>query len=243
MDALSLVLRSLKQQTQCPSSIVVADDGSGPDLRHILGEFSDLPIVVSWQPDAGFRAARTRNLGLLKINTPYVIFIDGDCICPPQFVQNHPSLASPKKIVTGGRVLLTESETAHVLKRGLKPRDRIFSHTKFKSVPLGFLRDLNPKSTRGIKTCNLGLFLADALLVDGFDEGYTGWGLEDSDFVERLLHKGLTVRNGRLKACVAHLYHPEESGKRLSPNASRLERVMGDPSSVLPSQSVFGERE
>jgi len=46
-----------------------------------------------------------------------------------------------------------------------------------------------------------------------------------------------------LKACVAHLYHPEESGKRLSPNASRLERVMGDPSSVLPSQSVFGERE
>lgn len=242
MDALSLVLHSLQLQTQCPSSIVVADDGSGPDLRHIVGEFSDLPIVVSWQPDAGFRAARARNLGLSKLTDTYVIFIDGDCICPPQFIQNHLSLASPRKIVTGGRVLLTENETARILKRGLVTLDDMFSPVKFRSAPLGFFRDLNPRSTQGVKTCNLGLFLSDVLAVGGFDESYKGWGLEDSDFVERLLHNGLTIRNGRLRVCVAHLYHPEEKGKRLSPNTARLERVTNDPSCILPTRSLFVER-
>ena len=88
-EALDLVLQSVIKQTCLPSQIVIADDGSQTDTDSVVSRYKkDLPIEITWQPDRDFRAARATNLALLRIKHDYVIFIDGDCLLPPNFVCN-----------------------------------------------------------------------------------------------------------------------------------------------------------
>jgi 23S rRNA A2030 N6-methylase RlmJ len=62
--------------------------------------------------------------------------------------------------------------------------------------------------------------------VDGFDCAYTGWGLEDSDLVVRLLHAGVQRKDGRFATGVLHLWHPQNDRSQLPANRTRLDEVM-----------------
>lgn len=236
-DALELVLRSVAQQTVKADQVIIADDGSTDETAALIQRWqAQLPVRHAWQPDEGFRAARARNLAIEQATADQLLFIDGDCVLPPSFVHAHGALSRPKAIVAGGRVLLSEAETAHVLEQpdGALPS---FSHWKLRTWPLGVLRDLQPAHWQTVRTCNVGVSRADAIAVGGFDESYLGWGLEDSDFVVRLLHSGCRIRQARLAASVVHLYHPEQPRDAVSRNEARFQRVLIDPSVILPTQS------
>ena len=75
-------------------------------------------------------------------------------------------------------------------------------------------------------TCNLAVWRKDLLAVNGFDEEYQGWGLEDSDLAIRLLHAGLRRRSARFAAPVVHLWHRENDRGTLAENRRRLEAVL-----------------
>ena len=212
-DFLKLVLESVMRQTRRPDQILIADDGSDQEtLRCISPYKSALPIIHTWQPDSDFRAARSRNLSLSRVTNEYVVMIDGDCLIPTNFIESHLQLAQSGTIVSGGRKLCSRLETDLVL-RGEKATDQIFKDFKFYRLPLGFLRSIGKTNWEKVRTCNLGGHLADLLLADGFDETFTGWGLEDSDLIWRLLERGVTIKSARFFACVAHLYHEEPDNK------------------------------
>jgi len=241
-DALHLVLRSVAQQIVKVDQVIVADDGSTIETAAVIERWkTELPLAHAWQPDQGFRAARARNVAIEQATAKYLIFIDGDCVLPPWFIEAHLTLRREKSIVAGGRVLLSAEETASALARvsGALPS---FSHWKLKSWPLGVLRDLQPTQWRIVRTCNLGVSRTDALAVAGFDESYVGWGREDSDFVVRLLHAGCRIRQARLAASVVHLYHAEQPRDAVSRNDERFQRVLNDPSIILPQQSRLVSR-
>ena len=66
-DALDWVLGSVAQQDSLPHEVIVADDGSSGNTRDIIEKWrKELNILHCWQPDDGFRAARVRNLAILK---------------------------------------------------------------------------------------------------------------------------------------------------------------------------------
>ena len=75
-------------------------------------------------------------------------------------------------------------------------------------------------------TCNLSAWRTDLLRVNGFDEAYSGWGLEDSDLVIRLLHAGVRHKNARFAAPVFHLWHRENDRSRLPENQRMLEDLL-----------------
>jgi glycosyltransferase involved in cell wall biosynthesis len=87
------------------------------------------------------------------------------------------------------------------------------------------LRDGRPRDESLVRTCNLSLSLQDFERVGGFDEGFVGWGLEDTDFALRLIQQGVSVRSGRFATNVYHLWHAERSRDQLQVNAARLERT------------------
>ena len=74
----------------------------------------------------------------------------------------------------------------------------------------------------GVKTCNLAAWRDDLVRVNGLDEAYSGWGLEDSDLVVRLLHAGVAHKSARYAAPVLHLWHAENDRGRLPENRQRL---------------------
>jgi GT2 family glycosyltransferase len=89
----------------------------------------------------------------------------------------------------------------------------------------GVFRKLQPGRWKGVKTCNLSVWREDLERVNGLDESYSGWGLEDSDLVIRLLHAGVRHKSARFAAPLFHLWHAENDRSRLADNAQRLQAL------------------
>lgn len=242
-DALSVVLEAYLAQTDTDFELLVADDGSTPDTAAVMHGFqvrANFPIRHVWQEDKGFRASAIRNRALAATTADYIVFTDGDCIPSTGFVAAQRALAEPGWFLSGNRVLLSESFTQKILD-GQRPiftwsRAQLLSAVLRGDInrwlPLlqlpdwNWLRKSSPQRWQGAKTCNLGVWRADLLRVNGLDESYTGWGLEDSDLVIRLLRAGVRHKSGRFAAPVFHLWHRVNDRDNLAENRLRLEAVL-----------------
>jgi glycosyltransferase involved in cell wall biosynthesis len=241
-DALGAVLRSLSCQTDRNFEIVIADDGSGPQTREVIESQmpkGGAPLKHVWQEDRGFRLAEIRNRAITVSAGDYLIFLDGDCIAPPDFIAAHRALAEPGYFVGGNRVLLFEKLTRHILTNNLEPEgwslgtwamrrangdiNRLFP---LLSLPLGPLRMRLSDQWEGVRGGNFAFFRADLDRVDGFETSFVGWGLEDSDIVIRMIRAGVKRKDGRFATGVLHLWHPEADRGQLPANQARLDDLI-----------------
>ena len=238
-DALNLVLESVTKQARLADEVIICDDGSDSKTSAIIASwYNQLPIRHAWCTDINFRAALTRNLGILKSQAEILIFVDGDCLLPPTFIESHLKLVQTGYVVSGGRHLLSDEQTQAVLNGSLAPVE-VYNNWKFVGWSLGPLRDFRPKNWESVRSCNFSIYREDTLRIAGFDESYMGWGREDSDFVVRLIHAGVKIRSGRLAACVVHLYHPERPRDRLSVNDKRFSEALNNPTHVMAKSSIL----
>ena len=218
-EALKLSLKSVLKQSRLPDEIIIADDGSvettAECIRQIAADFP-IPILHSWQPDEGFRAAMSRNRAIAMAKGEYFVMIDGDIIMQPDFIQDHIDAAKKGFFVQGGRILIGR-ELSHALLngkhvlfgfriKGIRNRkNTIHSHL------LSSIFSSTTNSLKGIKTCNFALFKNDAFKVNGFDNTFVGWGREDSEFANRLLCSGLKRKTIHFSAIAYHIFHNENT--------------------------------
>ena len=240
-DALDVVLRALSRQTDRAFEVMVADDGSGSSTRAVVERRiaqADIPIRHVWQEDRGFRLAEIRNRAIRASSGSYCIILDGDCIPRPNFIAVHRRLAEPGWFVTGNRVLMSRELTEQILAQqgeaeryglqewiALRCRGKINRLAPLLSLPLGPLRRLRSGAWRGARACNLAVWRRDLDLVDGFDASYSGWGLEDSDLLIRLMRAGIRRKDGNFATGVLHLWHPENDRSLLPDNQRRLDAI------------------
>lgn len=244
-DALERVLDACLAQSDRHFEIVIADDGSGEPTRTLVEQFaqrSPIPIAHAWQPDEGFRAAASRNLGVARSRGEYLVFLDGDCVPQRNFIARHRALAAPGMLVTGSRILLAQSLTTRALTQRLALTDQSVSFwlrqrmagQVNKVIPLLVqLPDLPQRRVngfvwRGIKTCNLGAWRSDVVAVNGFDETFVGWGHEDADLVARLHNAGVQRKNGFWATEVLHLWHAQAARDREGPNYAKVLARLAD---------------
>jgi glycosyltransferase involved in cell wall biosynthesis len=241
-DALDAVLRSLARQTDRNFEVLVADDGSGQDTRNVVAEWSArMPVALRhiWQEDRGFRLAEIRNRAIQASAGDYFIFLDGDCVARRDFVAAHRRLAQAGWFVAGNRVLLSPQLTYTILVNAHEPETwglRRLARERMRggvnrllpvfSLPLGGLRRVTADDWIGARGANLAVARADVEKVDGFDASFGSWGLEDSDFVIRLLHAGVRRKDGRFATGVFHLWHPEADRSGLMDNQRRLDDLL-----------------
>lgn len=241
-DALAAVLAGYFDQSRMDFELLIADDGSRDDTRALVesqAKSAPCPLRHVWQVDNGFRAGAARNRAVARTEADYLIFTDGDCIPARHFVQQHHTLAESGYFLSGNRVLLSESFTQTVLAKGV-PIQRWHTARWLRTwagrgvnrwlplltLPDGRLRKRNPGQWHGVKTCNLSLWRADFMRVNGFDESYSGWGLEDSDLAIRLIRAGIRHKSARLAAPVFHLWHRENDRSRLDQNQKLLDEIL-----------------
>lgn len=241
-DALAAVLEGYCGQSDHDFGLVVADDGSKEETAEVVRQFArraPFSLTHIWQEDRGFRAAAIRNRAVASTSADYIIFTDGDCVPSRHFVCAHKRLAEPGYFLGSNRVLLAAELTNRVVHERLLihawggiewvlswSRREINRVLPLMTLPDGGFRKWSPGRWKGIKTCNLSVWRADLIRVNGLDESYEGWGLEDSDLIIRLLHAGVKHKNARFAATVFHLWHPEQDRMRLPTNQKRLDELL-----------------
>jgi glycosyltransferase involved in cell wall biosynthesis len=192
---LERVLESaVTQRVDRPFEIIVCDDGSTDGvltslIRIISGRHVDFRYV--WQPNEGFRPARSRNNGMRMATGDLLVFVDGDTILAPSLLADHCQL----------------HQDAGVLGCGLRKNIVVETVGDLEHLPAASLlaQDDPPESEeqqqrRWLDTatpwmaCLGGNFSVRRNDCLPFDERFTSWGSEDRDLAFRLCRRGLTPR-------------------------------------------------
>lgn len=228
---LRLILDALRMQSVGDFEVVIADDGSSREtvdaIRDYIEAHPELKIIHSWHPDEGWRKNIALNEAVRKASGDYLIFIDGDCIPHPRFVEDHLALAQRQRVVAGRRVDLPRKVSGEIEKMEALPEEysgligkKILSNL-FVSFgeTAGVLKRLARFQVRngripgmkrgGILGCNFSLYREDFEKVNGFDERYLAPGTgEDTDIDLRLTNAGIQAWKVARAALTYHRNHP-----------------------------------
>lgn len=235
-QALDLVLQSIRIQSLLPNEVIIADDGSKKatsDLIALYQKNFPVPLIHSWQEDRGFRLSRSRNLAIAKAKGDYIVMVDGDMILHPHFIRDHNQTAKPHQFIQGRRVILTKSRSQQAF---VNQKCRFFPlmsglNNKINAISIPFLSAMfsplfSKQSYSSVRGCNMSMWRADLIAVNGFNEDFEGWGREDSELVLRMLNRGIKRYDLRLGAVAYHLYHPDKDRSQLNKNDEFLTKAI-----------------
>lgn len=218
-EALELLLISITKQTVLPDEVIIADDGSKNETRDLIMKFQKIfpvPLHHIWHEDKGNRKPKIMNKAIAKAKGEYIIEIDGDIIMHKNFVEDHLTFAQKNVYLYGSRVniqkkivskIFTEKITSfHFFSDGIKKRGR----TIHLPVYMNFIKLTQQRSSK-LRGCNMSFWKDDFIKVNGFNENLVGWGIDDSELIQRFHNIGICGK--RLKFCgiAFHIYHKEQS--------------------------------
>lgn len=224
--ALDIILSSLKTQTCTNFEVIISEDGQSEAISNCIENHSnsELQLTHLSQEDVGFRKNLCLNKAIKAANAMHLIFIDGDCIPHPRFVEAHQSHAGTCIAATGRRLELGMS-ISEKIRNDTSNMSSINSRLRFllsipalkkdhsKNVGCGVYSKLLQLITVNRKIRLLGSNFScskqDLIKINGFNEDYHYPGIgEDSDIDWRLIKAGVRIKNVKFSAIQYHLYHP-----------------------------------
>jgi glycosyltransferase involved in cell wall biosynthesis len=221
-DFLEKIFLSLQNQTMKNFEIIIADDGSGPEIAEVITGYAPsfpFPIRHVRHDNKGFRKTVIANKAVTAASAEYLVFIDGDCVLHHRFLERHFRHRREGTVLAGRRVMLDSDITGRLtnddiaLRRIERPwfwwRHCVSSsdrkHGLF--VPGLFSAENLLKKNYSFYGSNFSVFKEDYLAVNGYDERIVGRGIEDDNLRERLKLSGVTIRSVTREALQYHLYH------------------------------------
>ncbi|WP_163707694.1 glycosyltransferase [Mangrovibacterium lignilyticum] len=226
--ALTAVLESLKLQTNSNFELIISEDAEHEEMRCFIRDYDyqgELNHLT--QKDDGWNKNAALNKAIQASKTDYLIFIDGDCVLHPRFVEFHLLLAEEQSILAGKRIKLDSESSAMLLDSRLKPEAMngyvLKNFKRIKNRGAGFVEEgifIDPKSIWGfipgmrsmyqLKGCNMSFPKKAIIAINGFDEDYIRPAIgEDIDLGWRFEQAGYKLKSVRNLAVQYHLYHPE----------------------------------
>jgi glycosyltransferase involved in cell wall biosynthesis len=211
------------QRTSRRLEVVVADDGSRDETPQVVEHFArqvSFPVEFVTRRHQGFQAAANRNAGVRQATAPHLLFCDGDCLLPPDHVEQHLAAWRPNTCTSGYCVRLSEADTQRVtlesVRRGeflgLAPADELrrLAIRHWRSKWYHFVR--HPQKP-ALRSTDFSIAREDLERVNGFDEEFSGWGCEDDDLGQRLIAAGIRPISILNRTRVYHMWHPSVPSK------------------------------
>ena len=178
------------KQSRIPDEIIIAEDGEFPEMKSFLKKKNIPQLVHLTQEDLGWRKARSLNNAIKKASGDYLIFIDGDCLPHPRFIEGHIAVSEPSFVACGKRAELGENITKAIYSKEIEPESIT---TSFISKAIALHQDgvrhyeegvyisaknplylfLKNRHVRYIIGCNFSCYKTDFEKINGFDEDYT----------------------------------------------------------------------
>ncbi len=226
---LELVLAGLRRQTDRDFEVVIADDGSGPEMRAFVESFtpaSPFPVRYVFQPDQGFRKNRILNEAVRNASTGYLIFVDGDCIPHRHFVRAHWEHHERRVVLIGRRVNLSERLTQNLTPEAVRAGElERWTAGRLADALTGrgghwdeglylesaWLRRLISRKEPYLLGSSYSLEKSLLEEINGFNEEFEGYGGEDTELEYRLRLAGARFKWVRHQAIQYHLCHPSRS--------------------------------
>jgi glycosyltransferase involved in cell wall biosynthesis/GT2 family glycosyltransferase len=187
-DSLARLLAQVRSQLEAEpdlaegTDVVVVVDGS-TDGSLELCESIDVPVAVKavWQRNRGRAAAR--NVGLRLATGELVLFLDDDVLPEPGLLRRHRDAheAGPPRLVMGPH--LTDLDPG-----AIAPNQPWVERIYEEMAASGVVDRADRFSTAN--TSGPTEVFRD---VGGFDEGFTGWGGEDTELGQRVLRAGYEI--------------------------------------------------
>lgn len=194
VEALSLILDSLANQTVAPDEIIVSEDGDSAEMAaFVLSQIKRFPNLIHLtQPDTGWHKNRALNRAIAASRADYLIFIDGDCVPYPQFVEEHLKLREPNHVLCGRRsepgnyfstllrtrqMSIDEYSSSYLQNFFALKRDKVKHYEEGITLGSGhpLFRTIHrfARHESHIVGCNFSCHKSDMIRINGFDEDFT----------------------------------------------------------------------
>lgn len=211
-DALALTLAALEMQTYPRDliEIVIVDDGSREPLQ--TPSPTPLDIRVVHQEDLGFGLARARNTGVRAASHDIIVFLDCDMMPEAGWLAEHARWhhAASDVLTLGFRAHV---DVAGIDAGGVRNREGSLSELftgravdtpewiEFHMARTDELTSDADDLFRVVTGGNLGVSRSFFELVGGYDETFTQWGCEDTEFGYRAFTRGGVLVPARDAMC------------------------------------------
>ncbi|MBU2956051.1 galactosyltransferase-related protein [Paracoccus sp. 1_MG-2023] len=203
-EHLANVVRGFDAQTTPPAELVIAVMQPEPyaDLPEVSFPVRQIMIPVA---DGNLPLAAARNTAARQAVGDVLVFVDVDCIPAPGLIAEYAAAAEPGQGLLMGEVMyLPDQAERDGIDYALFDRLGV-RHSDRQAPPPEGKRECN--DYRCFWSLNFAIHRQDWDEAGGFDEGYVGYGGEDTDFGRILHEKGIAI--WWLKgARVYHQYHP-----------------------------------
>ena len=197
--------------------VVVTDDGSGDETHRLIVDTArrvPFRLTFTTHDHHGFRLARCRNEGVAASTAAYLLFTDGDCILPPDHIRIHLDERRRGCVAASDCLRLDRTASAGIDDSVITDwsADGLVSRRERRRVLWKAARALCYSACRvpmrpRLSGNNIALWRHDFERVNGFDEEFIGWGLEDRDLQRRLAAVGVRVRSILHRTTPIHLWH------------------------------------
>ena len=230
-EALELLLLSILNQTILPNEVIIADDGSREETKLLIEKFQrifPIPLIHIWHEDNKNQKPAIMNKAIAASKCDYIIEIDGDIIMNKYFVEDHLSFAEKGCYLFGSRVNIQEKILSKIFSKksinfnlfsvGIKKRGRTIR------IPflMQFAKKVEKRSSK-LRGCNMSFWKTDFIKINGFNEALVGWGIDDSEMIQRIHNIGIKGKRLKYSGIAYHIYHKEQSKSHLEIN-NEIER-------------------
>jgi glycosyltransferase involved in cell wall biosynthesis len=175
------VLASIAAQRGVSGAIevVVTDDGSRDETPRLVRQFAasvSFPVRFTTHPHGGFHIARCRNEGVAAATAPYLLFLDGDCMIPPDHVRAHLERRRTGCAMAGYPIYFSRSVSEQITAAGARD-GRYEQHVtswqrlqmRWRHVRAAFYSLIHDQQRPKLLGGNLGIARADYERVNGYD--------------------------------------------------------------------------